>query len=316
MQQKKKGTLFAVICVVVILLLSGIDVFLKYMYQKNLQIEYLLASRIFDLFFTNMSAIVYIIGLIVYAVICMKFENKLKDNKWLHIGMIVGLMGISIFIANIFQSELYTIDGNHENRFEVIGLLFWDCIEKETETIMVDDFKVEKMSVYFNGGRYSSGHHQKTWYVNINDEYITQISASCVDVLESRSDILGKTEFTVYKNSKIIKEVDGIPLTEYRYSEVERESQFAITMDENGHIDIEQTVILKQLGDISDSCQVCFVKDGRIMGGFGVDDVKNDVRGANSVGEGKFEVYITHCGSICSNIIQYERAGERFRIIE
>ena len=64
------------------------------------------------------------------------------------------------------------------------------------------------------------------------------IDSSCSDVLSNKSEVVGKTEFTIYKNSKILVAVDGIPLTKYRYTTIKTEPEFKITMYEDGHIDM------------------------------------------------------------------------------
>lgn len=74
--------------------------------------------------------------------------------------------------------------------------------------------------------------------------------------------------------------------------------------------------MLKCLGDISHKCQICFVKDGQIHAGFSLESVQSNRRGADCLTDGIYEVYISYLGEHCSNVIKYERQGDRFIVLE
>ena len=289
---------------------------INYNYRESLKIEYLLISRILNLFITNISAFFYLVGFILYCIIYVKLSNHLKNNKCLHIGVIISILILVLVITNLLVDEIYVVDGDKKNRFEVIGLIAKDCIDKDTETIIVDDFDIDRLSFYYSGGKFGSGNNHVTKYININDEHISLIDNSCSDALWNKSQVVGKTKLTIYKNSKIVVAVDDVPLRQYRYNYIKAEPRFDISMYKDGHIDIEQSIIIKPLGDISDSCSVCFVKDGQICAGFSVEHVQKNIRGAEWVPDGIYEVYVLRLGKPCSNIIKYERQGDNFNVLE
>lgn len=189
-------------------------------------------------------------------------------------------------------------------------------MEQETETIVVDDFELDLREVSYRTKRGGSDHTVRLQYVTLPNGHNIPLASSLRNELNYLSWIKKSTVFTVYKNSKLLVAVDNIALCDLVGNVDRPTSQFEITLSPDGKISVVQSVILKSQPDISERCQVCFVKDGKIRAGFSIDTVNEGTRTAGSLTDGVYELYVMYTTDIVSNIITYERIGDAFHILK
>ena len=120
----------------------------------------------------------------------------------------------------------------------------------------------------------------------------------------------------MYKNSKLVVAVDGVPLCDLVDQVEPKDSQFEITLHSDGSITLVQTVILKNNPDIAARCQVCFVKEGQLRAGFSTETVQSGARDATCVPDGVYELYLMYGQNVISNTITFKKTGTTFQILD
>ena len=214
-KQKKFWTTAKII--LIIMLYIFLQILFMHLYGKYLKLEFLLVTRILDLLITDCSAFFIIAGFVVYLILYIEFHKYMQNNKILHGALLISIILIVFVTTNLQTEEIYVVDGEEQNRFEIIGLMIQDCVAKETETVVANGYDIDTMSHYFSNRKHNSGNRMTKMYVNIYNDYVILVDSGCEKALEYQSMQEGTTEFTVYKHSKQIVAVNGIPLCEFRY---------------------------------------------------------------------------------------------------
>jgi len=290
------------------------------LYKKTFCLGWLLLARIADLFFNENITALYLLAFLLFTIslfICPGVWDRLTDVP-LHIKRI--LFAVLLFtllcLCNLLRKDIYTIAGNKINKFESVLLIAKDSLTQETEIVEADDFSLTSYSVYYSGGRGSSGHTFRYRYLSLPNGYTVPLASSLTNEFKYLSEIQKTTRFTVYKNSKIPLAVDDIPLRDL-VDNVERPTtRFELTLHPDGTVSITQPVILKTQPDIADRCQVCFEKNGELRAGFSVKNVMAGTRDATWLSNGIYRLYIRYGEDIISNIVTYEKKGNTFHVLE
>lgn len=313
---EKKAWIFLFLILAPIIISISIKSWALREYSENFCLESLLVYRFFDLFVNSTGGLFYAGGLILYGYVYFKLEERIKYIKLFRISLAIGIFILYVFVANLLQDEIYTIDGEKINRYEAVVQIGKDCISKETVTIVPEEFSIDTLDVRYSGPRVSSITVER-WYINLDDKHITPIASSIVDEILILEEVIKETEFTVYKNSKVVSKVDGVELKNFMDSIKREEERYEIHMHENGHIDITQVVFLKRSGNLDGNCQVCFEKEGQILAGFSVESVKAGTRGVENIPDGTYRLYITWGGSkVISNVIEFTKNGDKYEIMD
>lgn len=205
-----------VICIVfgALLVLASI---LNYEYERNIDINCLLAKEILNIFFNEYMLIGLVVGGILMVLLVIytlghtnKAEGKFCGSKVL---IVIVLFVIITIVCYLLMPSKYCIEGDNINHFEQIYLLAKDCVHNETIEIQTDNFKVE--SEEYRDSNNSGGYtYTYEYYVNIDDKYIIPIPNYYAKEMGQLSQSEEIHTFTVYKNSYIITQVDGIQLQE------------------------------------------------------------------------------------------------------
>jgi len=160
--------------------------------------------------------------LIMLPIISKKSDKVLLTSKHTPI-MVLTLLIIFALNLNylaIKQCEHYTINGKKVSGIEAAIRILGDTINNETIEIKTNDIKTTGyIWKYLSGGKHSTrlGSPIEQYYLNINDyDYLIPIfnRSDKVDNLLYQNSYYesGINTITVYKNSKIIKQINGIDL--------------------------------------------------------------------------------------------------------
>ncbi len=314
--KKKKRNIYGILFVVLLSILIVTRLAESYFYTPNpdLYLKKWIIKRIGGLFFNNLTGAVVIIGILIYFYGIKKCELAFLKKSGVRFLVIACLVLAGFILSNLGQKEEYIVDGDKKNRFEIIALMLKDYKEQEKETITVDSFEVISMNVHFSGVRPNNGHMKKEYYVRLDEKKVVLADDQVAKRLSDLANLVQTTEFTVYKNSKMIHAIDGIPVEDFSQILIETSPRFQIDMDEKGNIDINQVVITKDLGDISDQCQLCFEREGKIVLGVHV-ELDNPVEAAQNLEQGEYEVYVKHGSRVCSNRIRFKKTEKKEYII-
>ncbi len=318
--KKSSRNLIVIFLIAAILLLLILSAWTESRYNETFRPGWLLAANIIDLFFNENSVAFYLLFFLfitffplLFPRLCYKTEQFPGIVKK---GIFSLFFLILLCLFNLFRKDFYTIDGKEINKLEAIRLLAMDCMEPETETIVVDDFEVDLHEVSYRTARSGSDHKVRLQYVTLPNGHNIPLASSLRNELSYLSWIKKSTKFTVYKNSKLLVAVDDVALYNLIGNVKRPSSQFEIALTPDGKISVVQSVVLKDRPDIAKQCQVCFARDGQLWAGFSIESVTHGSRGATWLPDDTYELYIMHGTSIISNIITYKKTGNTFQILE
>ncbi len=317
---KNRSRNLIIIVLIAAVLLLILSAWTESRYNETFRPDWLLAANIVDLFLNENSVAFYLLFFIfvtffplLFPRLCYKTEQFPGIVKK---GLFSLVFLIMLCLFNLFRKDFYTIDGKEINKLEAIRLLAMDCMEQETETIVVDAFEMDLHEVSYRTERSGSDHKILLQYVTLPGGHNIPLASSLRNELSYLSWIKKSTEFTVYKNSKLLVAVDNIALCDLVGNVKRPTSQFIITLAPDGKISVVQSVILKDRPDITEQCQVCFARDGQLWAGFSIESVARGSRDASWLPDDTYELYIMHRTDIISNIITYKKEGNTFQILE
>lgn len=168
----------------------------------------------------------------MYFIICLTIAyfciyNKNKSKKTLIIIIILSMLLSILFTKNDYKQ--YTIEGRKIHPIEMYLRNLGDLIEKDTIQINTKDAKIIYDSIYHHTIRSGRSSYTTIYYISINnDEYILPLKLKQTDRLLpvrplsytlEKSLLYQKTygektinTITVYKNSKLVKSINGIDM--------------------------------------------------------------------------------------------------------
>lgn len=138
-------------------------------------------------------------------------------SKTIKIAIVLAIIISALILNYTSDYKKYKIDGSRVYGIEMYVKTLGDIISRDTIDIKSNKVKLEIEQEYV-GGRYGSGHMITYYYLNINDgEYVIPIEREDkVEALLYNNTYGERTinTITVYKNSKFVKAVNGIDISE------------------------------------------------------------------------------------------------------
>ncbi len=222
--KKSKRNIYVILFVILvsILVMIGLSGVCFYTPNPDLYMKKWIIKRIGELFFNNLTLVMVCIGCIIYTYAKKKFAETYLKKEEVRVLLIVFLVVAGFILSNLGQKEEYMVDGDRKNRFEIIALMLKDYKEQENETITVNSFEVTKMETHFGIGstkkwtRTKKMYTKTSYYVQLDGQHVTLIDYVDEGHLTNLSRDMGTSEFTVYKNSKMVQSVNGIPLEKFK----------------------------------------------------------------------------------------------------
>ncbi len=183
--------------------------------------------------FTRTNAIRYFLGLclielvelfVTLAILCicmiagiiyfmLKKKKQVAKIKYLY--LLSGCIIIGLVASCLLGTDGYMIDGKKLSRAEVIYRHAKDCIKKETERVEVSEMTIESEVVFRVGQKNSRDMSKRRWYVKLDENHRVRISYKCAEQLHKLAALDETIEATLYKESKFIKEINGLSISEY-----------------------------------------------------------------------------------------------------
>lgn len=183
-------------------------------------------------------------GYIMFLINNLIFNNK-PIKKLLNTVSIILLILIPILVTNFTpEYRQYTINNKKINEFEMIYNVFRDCIFKQTEEIQLNNIRFDT-DLKFYHTRSGTNRFVKDYYITIDtNKYIIPINQYEKATRLIYSNNYGEKSvntITVYKNSKLVKSINGIELTadfdEIKKFINEQEYIVNVNLNENGIIE-------------------------------------------------------------------------------
>ena len=209
-----KKTKQQLLMIIILIILMSIVMFLpgKTLYYTTNNISFFLMSMVEQsIILTLMIGV--IIVLILPIIILRKSEETQLNKK--HIKIIVLIMFIALLLCLNYTDtyEKYKIENKKIYGIEMFFRTLGDIITNQTIDIEADSVEVIYDLRYRHGGRHGSSGTEKYYYLSINEqEHIIPIgNIDKVNALLYKS-TYGNT-ITVYQNSKLIKAINGIELS-------------------------------------------------------------------------------------------------------
>lgn len=218
------NTRIGFILVVMVIMLSVVCVAseMEKGYDATLNIQYLFGDTIMRMFLENYIILAVALGIFLFLYAFLK--NKLQEKKKIYwrifvVGYIMAVLMI-LLVKPLHMNACYTIGDDSLNTAEALFSYAKDMIEDEYVTFQAEncEYKLET-TAYIILGRVRAKHVEETFsylYLYNQGDAIPIDHAYREIVEELVRESGGVCDITCYKNSHIIKTINGVELTSLR----------------------------------------------------------------------------------------------------